>query len=210
MAMATDHLAGIQAIYQQLAQKKSNLILELVRDSSAPLEPFSHYPAGDVIDEETHSQYYYHSHATSQSEELPQHGHFHLFLRQAGIPKECLPTHKAKYPLCHLLGIAMDDFGYPSAFFTLNDWVTEGLWYPANVMLGLLELFAIEKKDSAHLTHAWVTHLVKLFSPYLAALFDRRDAVLADQKRLYPKNDPLKDKKLEILSLLPLTDTLSP
>ncbi len=71
---------------------------------------FDHYPAGDVHDPETHCQHYYHSHRSGE------HGHFHVFLREQGMPEGLRPIEQSHAPfmderddtLCHLIAISMN------------------------------------------------------------------------------------------------------
>ena len=67
--------------YRVLKKAGLNIVGECLKDQGTFYE-FDHYPKGDVYDNETHSQYYYHSHRT----EAGEHGHFHTFLRKKGMP----------------------------------------------------------------------------------------------------------------------------
>ncbi|MFQ5932990.1 MAG: hypothetical protein ACE5MM_11335, partial [Nitrospiraceae bacterium] len=79
--------AGAEVIECQLVLAKTgdNVVGEALRGEGAFYE-FNHYPAGDVYDSETHSQYYYHSHREGE------HGHFHTYLRPKGMPSWIEPA----------------------------------------------------------------------------------------------------------------------
>ena len=80
--------AGTQIIecYRVLGKGGLNTVGEVLRGQGTFYE-FEHYPRDDVFDEETHSQYYYHAHRSDAGE----HGHFHLFIRQPGMPEGISP-----------------------------------------------------------------------------------------------------------------------
>ena len=73
-------VAGAQILecYRVLQKSNSNVVAEVIKDGGTFYE-FDHYPKGDVYDNETHSQYFYHAHRPKE------HGHFHTFLREEGI-----------------------------------------------------------------------------------------------------------------------------
>ncbi len=58
-------------------------ILDLLTSSFAP---GTHYPDGEVWDDLTHAQYFYHAHPDGGRAE-GEHGHFHSFLGQGGMPR---------------------------------------------------------------------------------------------------------------------------
>src|SRR5262245_54576306 len=71
-----------------LAKEGGNVVAELLRDAPSFYE-WDHYPKGDVYDRVTHAQYYYHAHP--EHERPGEHGHFHTFLRPAGMPRGIKP-----------------------------------------------------------------------------------------------------------------------
>ena len=76
----------IRECYRVLKKGGLNIVGEVLRDQG-PFYEMDHYPKDDVYDRETVSQYYYHAHR----EEHPEHGHFHLFLRNAALPGSAEP-----------------------------------------------------------------------------------------------------------------------
>src|SRR3989338_4371311 len=172
--------------YQTLQQNESNVVQEILK-SHQQFFQWDHYPPGDARDRQTHSQYYYHSHLSKDEDRLPEHGHFHLFLREPAILHVFKPLYSsAKYQkdhksdnLCHLFAIAMNDEGYPAALFTVNHWVTGGLWYQAEAVIEMLNHFQIQHDQPSSLTNQWLNAMVIFFKPYLKKLLIRRDEIIA-------------------------------
>jgi hypothetical protein len=112
-------------------------------------------PRDDVYDDESHSQYYYHAHRS----ETEEHGHFHTFLRAAGMPADSRPLDylqaskawpSGSEAIAHLVGISMEAWGRPIGLFAANRWGTGETWYPADSVIDMLPRFAIE-----HAWHSW-------------------------------------------------------
>ena len=84
------NLAGEQILecYRVLAKPKANIVGEVIKGQSEFFE-WDHHPKGDVYDNETHSQYYYHAHPPEPRLAIygAEHGHFHTFVRPKGMPK---------------------------------------------------------------------------------------------------------------------------
>ena len=120
-------IAGEQVLecYRVLRKSNSNVVAEVLRGQGEFLE-LDHYPKGDVYDWETHSQFYYHAHRPGE------HGHFHTFLRERGMPKDCRPVEQSEAAfmqerddtLSHLIAISMNRAGFPIGLFTTNRWIT--------------------------------------------------------------------------------------
>ena len=106
--------AGMQVLecYRVLQKSNSNVVAEVLRGQGEFFE-LDHYPKGDVYDSETHSQFFYHSHRERE------HGHFHTFLREKGMPKDCRPVKQSDASfmkerddkLSHLIAISMNSAG---------------------------------------------------------------------------------------------------
>lgn len=82
-AAAADVLALLETL-GSLNSTPVGQMLEGVREFTED----AHYPDGDIHDETTGSQYYYHAHRGSETE----NGHFHLFVRASAIPGEMRPA----------------------------------------------------------------------------------------------------------------------
>jgi len=166
-----------------------------------------HYPGDDVYDRETHSQYYYHAHRGSQHE----HGHFHTFLRRAGMPPGVEPVSHpspAGWPqgdeaIAHLIGISMDAYGEPVGLFAVNRWVGGETWYPAEDVIRMLDRFRVDHAYPSWPVNRWITAMFILFRPEIEALLRHRDRVIAAWGATHA-GDPLEDRALEITGWIPL------
>jgi hypothetical protein len=203
---------AITQCYQTLGE--SNVVRELF---TAQEEIFfwQHYPAGDVKDDRNHSQYFYHAHPSKDMDRVPEHGHFHIFSRQPPVAKgeryiaasdKFLKSGGRQDNLTHLVAIAMNELGRPTALFTVNYWVVLGLWYPAEVLIPLLDDFVVDIPQSPQaVTNTWVSNMVQLFKPYIIELLLKRDEVLRAHQQTNPRGDVYYDKQLEITSVLSLS-----
>ena len=200
----------IQECYRVLRNAKSNVVWEILRQSESFLQ-WTHYPKGDVMDKQSHSQYYYHAHPSKDGSSREEHGHFHLFLRKGALsesatpvklPTHCVPEGSQFQELCHLVGIAMDNRGFPIRLFTTNRWVTGETWYRAEDIVRMLDRFVIDHCYPSWPTNIWLSAMVKLFKTEITDLLYQRDqAILAWQKQ-YPQANVYEDRKLEITSQL--------
>lgn len=178
-----------------------NVVGEVLKGQGAFVQ-MTHYPQGDVYDQETHAQYYYHAHRSGE------HGHFHLFLRARGMPRGCTPVSDAAgrdWPvgdqaLAHLVAISMDRFGAPFQMFTTNRWVTAETWYPAGDMIRMLPHFAVDHAWPSWPTNRWLTAIVRLFRPQIETLLLQRDAALNARRKALPDRDTFEDRDFEVLS----------
>jgi hypothetical protein len=211
------------AIDGELAREGRSLFDELVQGSTAPLELGEHYPAGEVWDPVTHAQYFYHAHP--ESERAPgEHGHFHTFLGQAGMPVGVAPlvlpemalaplprrqergdpgTHRSRHDrgiFSHLIGISVDGAGRPLALFTTNRWVTGETWYRAEDVIRMLDRFAFATAN-ATLLDRWVAAVLHLLKPKVIELVLARDAAIMDWRRRRSRQlHVFDDRRLEVTS----------
>ncbi|MBK6629632.1 MAG: hypothetical protein IPG33_00570 [Betaproteobacteria bacterium] len=187
-----------------------NVVGEMLRGQGAFVE-YDHYPADDVFDAETHAQYYYHAHRGSEGE----HGHFHTFLRAAGMPPGTEPW-PADNPgtepwpageeaLSHLVAISMDAYGEPIGLFTVNRWVTGDTWYAAADVIRMLERFDIDHAHPSWPANRWLGAMLRLYRPQIEALILARDAAVAAWARSHPQQDVFEDRALEITSQLAIS-----
>jgi Domain of unknown function (DUF6969) len=197
--------------YQTLGE--SNVVRELF---TAQEEVFfwQHYPTGDVKDNRHHSQYFYHAHPSKDMDRVPEHGHFHIFSKQPRVAKgeryivasdKFLKSDGRQDNLTHLVAIAMNELGRPTALFTVNYWVVLGLWYPAETLIPLLDDFVVDiPKSLLATTNTWVSSMVKLFKPYIIELLLKRDEVIHAHQQVNSQCDVYYDKQLEVTSVLSL------
>lgn len=198
--------------YRALQKAGLNLVGEVLRDSLNKGETFyelTHYPAEDVYDRDSHAQYYYHAHRG----DIGEHGHFHTFLRPAGMPAGVAPiAYPATDPwpqgdeaLSHLVAIAMDDYGYPTCLFTTNRWVTAEAWYPADQVIRMLDRFVIDHAYPSWPVNRWISAMFVLFRPHIEPLLKRRDETVWAWAVAHPGEDIFEDRALDITSQMPVS-----
>lgn len=208
LASLTDHqlltsLAAIDDIrecYRVLKKGGLNIVGELLK-GQGPFYEMDHYPKEDVFDRDTASQYYYHAHREDHAE----HGHFHLFLRNQALSKGAEPTMgpTGEDRVVHLVAISMDAWGYPTDLFTVNRWVTDESWLPAEIIVTALDRFAIDHAYPSWPVNRWLTAIVRCFRPQVEALLYHRDEVV-DQRRAQGLEKVLEDRSLEIIGTIPI------
>lgn len=165
-----------------------------------------HYPPDDIVDHTSGSQFYYHCHRANGADgadgaDGAEHGHLHLFWhatrsgRRRRAPAGT--RHWVKTDPTHLFSISLDARGLPRALFTVNRWVTEGHWFDAASLLGLVDRFAMRPIEGHENSCEWITSFVRMYRPVIAQLLQRRDRLLARRGDL---GSTLSDPALEVLS----------
>lgn len=203
-----DMLAAADEVLEALrvlGKAGTNPVAQVLRHQGDFLE-LDHYPKGDVYDEETGSQYYYHAHRS----ETGEHGHFHIFMRAGGMPLGVEPmpyTGTEQRPLsadaiAHLIAVSMDRAGLPVGLFTTNRWVTGETFYGASDVISMLDRFEIDHAYPCLATNRWMTALLRLFRPQIEVLLWQRDAEIFRRQRIRPDVDVFEERSLEILSEL--------
>ena len=195
--------AGCEVLECQrvLAKTGDNIVREVL-PSEGEFREFQHCPPGDIYDHDTHSQYYYHAHRKGE------HGHFHTFLRQKGMPRDVRPAAQsdADYmrtrddAYCHLVAISMNSKGFPIGLFTTNRWVTAENWYAAEDACGMLVRFNIDHARPSWATNRWVSAMLRLFRPQIVTLLHERDAVVADWRARHEDEDVFEYRRLDLPS----------
>ena len=189
-----------------LAKGGLNIVGEVLRGQGTFYEN-NHYPANDVYDAQTHAQYYYHAHRAGE------HGHFHTFMRRAGMPPGIAPLawpHAEPWPdgneaLAHLIAISMDAFGRPISLFAVNRWVSAEAWYPAEDVIRMLDRFAIDHAFPFWPVNRWISAMLQLFRPQVEALLRHRDLVVDAWRRAHPDSDVFEDRQLEVTGEFPIS-----
>lgn len=160
---------------------------------------YEHYPANDVVDLRSGSQFYYHSHRDGDNE----HGHLHLFWhatasgrRRYFRPGQARWTRTAP---THLFAISLDARGLPVGMFTVNRWVTDGHWLDAATTMSCVERFAMGDVEQQEHSCRWLTDFVRLYRPLIKVLLVQRDRRLSRRSKLVQALD---DRRLEVLSSL--------
>lgn len=193
-------LDDIRECYRVLEKGGLNVVGEVLK-GQGPFYEMDHYPQEDVYDRDTASQYYYHAHREDHAE----HGHFHLFLRDASLPEGVGPVRGpiGEDRVAHLVAISMDAWGYPTDLFTVNRWVTDESWLPAETIIRVLDRFAIDHAYPSWPVNRWLTAMVRAFRPQIEALLYHRDEVI-EQRREQNVEQVLEDRSLEITGALPI------
>lgn len=196
--------AEIGECYRVLGKANSNIVAEILRGQGGFLE-WSHYPEGDAVDWETHSQYYYHAHP--KGERPGEHGHFHTFLRydgmSGGVEAAALDFPQAENEDrigSHLIAVSMDAKGFPIKLFTVNRWVTDETWYSAADVAAMLPRFEIDHTHPSWATNRWLSALMILFRPQIVSLLEQRDAAVVRWSEAHPDGDVFEDRALEVMS----------
>lgn len=203
--------AEVMEVHRVLAKTGDNIVGELLKNNGTFYE-WDHYPPGDVYDHETHGQYYYHAHALDQRFE-GEHGHFHTFVRPKGMPLGIKPAKVPGYvapedpndALSHLVAIAMTPAGLPFRLFTVNRWVTGEVWYKAEDVIRLLDVFKIDHAQPSWPVNRWISAMVRLYKPQIADLLQARDLKVAAWQVQGPDNDVFEDRDLEVTSFLDIS-----
>ncbi|UTW10528.1 DUF6969 family protein [Marinobacterium rhizophilum] len=190
---------------QALSRGGTNVVAEILKGQGTFYE-MNHFPEGDVFDDQSHCQYYYHAHR-----EDGEHGHFHTFVRRPVMPADMRPSagfaHTEPWPegddeLAHLICISMDSWGLPAGLFATNRWVTDQTWYSAEDSIRLLDAFAVDHARPNLAVNQWLTQFMRLYRPQIAALLRHRDRVIAAWQQAHPGQDVLEDRTLEITGYL--------
>lgn len=202
--------AEIMECYRLLQKTNDNVVGEVLRGQGEFYE-WDHYPPGDVYDNETHSQYYYHAHPA----ELRggEHGHFHTFLRPKGMPAGIAPAQVADFSpppgdndaLSHLIGISMDSRGYPIRLFTANRWVTGEVWYVAEDVIAMLDCFDMDLAYPSLPVNTWVGAMLRLYRPTIEDLLLSRDQTVDDWKQRHHDVNVYEDRNLELASYVDIS-----
>ena len=107
--------------------------------------------------------------------------------------------------LSHLVAIAMTPAGLPFRLFTVNRWVTGEVWYTADDVIRLLDVFKIDHAQPSWPVNRWVSAMVQLFKPQIADLLRARDRKVAQWQERAPDVDVFEDRDLEVTSFLDIS-----
>jgi Domain of unknown function (DUF6969) len=193
-----------------LAERGANPVTEALAGATV-VEEWMHFPPGDVIDPQTHSQFYYHAHA-AEERAAGEHGHFHTFLRPRKIDPALKPAAVADLPdasdepawIVHLVGISTDASGRLIRLFTTNRWVTGEVWFDADSVISLLDRFDMTVETPSRDLNRWVTAVVHMFRPQIEDLIRARDEHVAQFWRAHPGSNVFEDRALQVTSEMPV------
>jgi hypothetical protein len=201
-----DAAAEVIECVAALADEGRNPVTEVLASTST-VEEWAHFPAGDVIDPESHSQYYYHAHA-AEERASGEHGHFHTFVRPKLVCPDRSPVSLADNAgeiaetawVSHLAGISTDASGNLIRLFTTNRWVTDEVWYKAGDVIEMLDEFDITVKPPSYDLNRWVSAVMRLFRPQIVELLQARDETVARWQATHPERDVFEDRDLQVVS----------
>jgi hypothetical protein len=219
-----DAVAELTSVEAHLEPRGWTVVDELV-GGMEPV-PGEHYPVGDVWDQTTHAQYFYHAHPEG-GRDAREAGHFHVFLGQAGMPPGASPlvlpemalaplplpvkekggdpgTHRSRRDrgvFSHIIGISVDAAGRPIQLFTTNRWVTGETWYRAEDVVRMLDRFALVDGSPTQLVDRWLVAVLRVMRPRIAELIDLRDKAIMDWRRRRSRQvHVFDDRRLEVVS----------
>jgi hypothetical protein len=168
--------------------------------SEIPVDEARHFPADDVFDPATGSQYFLHRHAAGPT---PASVHIHFFQRWK--PPE-LPLQGAETITTHLAALELDALGQPKAWFVVNQWVVGDYWQPADETIRLFRDWKITSPDEARgkdipeLCHRWLSAYLQLnLATMIHPLLRERDEVLDQLIDACPGKNVLEDRAHEVL-----------
>ena len=194
------------AACQRVLRRAGETMVERLTRATVPPEAWEHYPpGGDVYDPVSHSQYYFHRHSDDAlGEEV---GHFHTFLRPAGMPPGLAPSmvppdgDGAVLP-SHLIAVGIGSTGAPVRLFTTNRWVTGEAWYEAGMVEAMLPSFAVDRQHPSWAINRWLTALFRLYSAEMGLLLRARDEAVRRWQAAHPDRDALEDREFEVASTM--------
>lgn len=197
------YIAGCEILdWSWVLEKTGTHVVSEVLKGQGILSGIDHYPKSDVYDKDTYAQYYYHTHRKGE------HGHFHLFLRQGGMPQGMRPKfYNEKHNMesdvdlfAHLIAISMDKEGYPIKLFTTNRWVTGESWYDSRDVCLMVNLFQIKNPYPSWVTNKWLSSILCLFYPQITDLILQREENLKKHSKALTLIEAMEDPHLDVLS----------
>ncbi len=193
-----------------LAKTGDSVIDEVTRDCG-PLHPYAHYPDGDVVDRESGAQFFFHMHPIPPlvmgGGQGGLNGHFHCFVPAPGPGASQgganpAPGLRRGSGMAHLIAVEADRQSLPVRLFTTNRWVTDETWVEAPAAARLADRFVVELARPSLSVSIWLSSLVRLFQPQIAALLAARDAAITALSQLNPAGDPFEDRSFEVPSAM--------
>lgn len=184
----TPALFSLLQCLEQYARQQSNPVLEVLEGAS-PIEQQRRYPDPVLVFGEGQWRAFYHCH-NEEFRFAGEHGHFHLFARVG------------QDQWSHFAGLCMDPEGQPLRWFTVNHWVSGGMWCAAEPLIAMLKN---QDLNQSTLLAQWLMAMLSLFRSELQALLLARDQRL---KELGNEAAVLDNRSIYLLSELPV-DLLS-
>lgn len=190
---AEDVLRCIQAY-----SRRGTSVLADVLGKHTHFEEWAHYPQNDAVDGNTRYRFYYHAHAASERMR-GEHGHFHVFGPAPTSRRRGNAISNPEPDYTHIVGISVDERGFPMRLFTTNRWVTAEQWLPAASVIRSMHKLDLSRARPVRAAR-WVQGVVRLFGVQIATIVRHRDDRIArkachtDLERLF------EDRRSHILS----------
>jgi hypothetical protein len=189
---------------QRVLRKSSMSVVSEVLRGQGTVRLWERYPKGDVFDPDTHSHYFYHAHARDEMA-AGETGHFHLFLRPAGLAPDRAPWALQGAPVpddpdrrfVHLCAVSVDGYGRPLRLFTTNRWVTDETLYRAGDVIAMLPNFALEVAHPNWAVNRWLAAMVALYRPQIEGLLALRDELLDEWSRRHPEGHVTENRQIQ-------------
>ena len=160
------------------------------------LRNLEHYPENHVIDPATGAQFFVHAHDVN----LNGFAHFHCFVR---LPGRRFGLSR-KIVTAHIAAVAVDEQGWPVRLLTVNQWVTGEYWQPARRTLALLDHLRFHARTPQGESGRWLESLRHIYWPELRRLLEARDRRLQHRLDRNPGKNVVQDRRLEVLSNVPI------
>jgi hypothetical protein len=192
--------ADVLGCIQSYSRRGTSVLADLL-GKHTQFDEWIHYPSKDAVDTVSGYRFYYHAHP-ARERVRGEHGHFHVFgpVSLAAFAKPADAAAASGTPdYTHIVGISVDERGFPIRLFTTNRWVTAEQWLPAARVINILLELDLSLAKPARAAR-WVQGIARLFAVQITELIHRRDAriaaksIRADRERLF------EDRRRHILS----------
>lgn len=183
--MSSSALQHMIELLQQMAVQQTNPLLLLLPQDESVIEQRK-YPATPLAFNGQPLRAYYHCHPAEQRRD-EEHGHFHLFV----------PGRNSS-GWSHLVALAMDYYGQPQSWFTVNRWVTDGNWESIGHLLSSID--RLEQDSDMSLVEQWLLCLLQLYRLELQTVLTERDRCLENLAPELSLPELLEERTIYLLS----------
>jgi hypothetical protein len=200
--------ADVLDCIQNYSRRGTSVLADML-GKHAQFDEWTHYPSKDAVDTTSGYRFYYHAHAANERVRR-EHGHFHVFgptSVAASVLAFNKPTDVAvkngATDYTHIVGISVDERGFPIRLFTTNRWVTAEQWLPAASVINVLLQLDLSLAKPARAAR-WVQGMARLFAVQIAELIHLRDARIAAKSIAANRERLFEDRRRHILSQCPI------
>jgi len=157
-----DWASRLLACLQEMAEQNTNAVL-LLLEGTGKIKPGRQYPEGGLLFAGQRWRAFYHCH-WYETDHPAEHGHFHVF------------ANVGDWEWAHVAGLAIDWYGQPVRWFTVNRLLTGGSWLEADRFRMLTGLPVDDGQDT--LIGRWLYAMLGLYRTELLDLLRQRDACI--------------------------------